>query len=182
MTLSSHSLALWNLPPAHYKELSSSLAAGGLATIVDEMVTLRTRTFMTRRLLPRKLVVGDIFSPGKVTARRTEAQGKRARTHKATPDAILGFRTHLDGGETTNFGMIYDSLDCEGKTKQNKNKTTTKMNANIDLLSTACIRRKRPQKSGDREGHSALADKRRKGASVSSSAAIKQIFHETLNK
>lgn len=56
------------------------------------------------------------------------------------------------------------------------------MNANIDLLSTACIRRKRPQKSGDREGHSALADKRRKGASVSSSAAIEQIFHETLNK
>lgn len=76
---------------------------------------------MTRRLLPRKLVVGDIFSPGKVTARRTEAQGKRARTHKATPDAILGFRTHLDGGETTNFGMIYDSLECEGK-----NKTKTK--------------------------------------------------------
>lgn len=121
MTLSSHSLALWNLPPAHYKELSSSLAAGGSATIVDKVVTLRTRTFMTCRLLPWKLVVGDIFSPGKVTARRTEAQGKRARTHKATPDAILGFRTHLDGGETTNFGMIYDSLECEGK-----NKTKTK--------------------------------------------------------
>lgn len=84
---------------------------------------------MTRRLLPRKLVVGDIFSPGKVTARRTEAQGKRARTHKATPDAILGFRTHLDGGETTNFGMIYDSLDCEGKKKkqkQNNNKNERK--------------------------------------------------------
>lgn len=121
MTLSSHSLALWNLPPAHYKELSSSLAAVGSATIVDEVVTLWTRTFMTCRLLPRKLVVGDIFSPGKVTARGTEAQGKRARTHKATPDAILGFRTHLDGGETTNFGMIYDSLECEGK-----NKTKTK--------------------------------------------------------
>lgn len=56
------------------------------------------------------------------------------------------------------------------------------MNANIDLLSMACIRRQRPQESGDRKGHSALVDRKSKGASVSSSAAIKQIFHETLNK
>lgn len=56
------------------------------------------------------------------------------------------------------------------------------MNANIDLLSMACIRRQRPQESGDRKGHSALVDRKSKGASVSSSAAIEQIFHETLNK
>uniref|UniRef100_A0A8C5K3P9 40S ribosomal protein S24 n=1 Tax=Jaculus jaculus TaxID=51337 RepID=A0A8C5K3P9_JACJA len=69
---------------------------------MNDTVTIRTRKFMTNRLLQRKQMAIDVLHPGKATT---------------TPDVIFvfGFRTHFGGGKTTGFGMIYDSLDYAKK-------------------------------------------------------------------
>ncbi|MXQ82988.1 hypothetical protein E5288_WYG018878 [Bos mutus] len=80
---------------------------------MNDTVTIRTRKFMTNRLLQRKQMVIDVLHPGKATVPKTEIQEKLAKMYKTTPDVIFvfGFRTHFGGGKTTGFGMIYDSLD-----------------------------------------------------------------------
>ncbi|XP_032773257.1 40S ribosomal protein S24-like [Rattus rattus] len=72
---------------------------------------------MRNRLLQRKQMVTDVLHPGKATVPKTEIQEKLAKMYKPTPDVIFvfGFRTHLGGGKTTRFGMIYDSLDYAKK-------------------------------------------------------------------
>ncbi|KAK2086121.1 hypothetical protein P7K49_035546 [Saguinus oedipus] len=85
------------------------------AAIMNDTVTIRTRKFMTNRLLQRKQMVIDV--PGKATMPKTEIREKLAKMYKTTPDVIFvfGFRTHFGGGKTTGFGMIYDSLDYAKK-------------------------------------------------------------------
>ncbi|KAL0615735.1 40S ribosomal protein S24 [Plecturocebus cupreus] len=80
-------------------------------------LTIRTRKFMTNRLLQRKQMVIDVLHPGKATVPKTEIREKLAKMYKTTPDVIFvfGFRTHFGGGKTTGFGMIYDSLDYAKK-------------------------------------------------------------------
>ncbi|KAL0628484.1 40S ribosomal protein S24 [Plecturocebus cupreus] len=108
---------------------------------MDDTVTIRTRKFVTNQLLQRKQMVIDVLHPGKATVPKTEIQEKLAKMYKTTLDVIFvfGFRTHLGGGKTTGFGMIYDSLDY-----------ARKMNPNIDLQDMACMRRKRSQESNKR--------------------------------
>ncbi|XP_058292408.1 small ribosomal subunit protein eS24 isoform X2 [Hylobates moloch] len=83
----------------------------------NDTVTIRTRKFMTNRLLQRKQMVIDVLHPGKATVPKTEIREKLAKMYKTTPDVIFvfGFRTHFGGGKTTGFGMIYDSLDYAKK-------------------------------------------------------------------
>uniref|UniRef100_A0A8C5R1I2 40S ribosomal protein S24 n=1 Tax=Leptobrachium leishanense TaxID=445787 RepID=A0A8C5R1I2_9ANUR len=83
----------------------------------NDTVTVRTRKFMTNRLLQRKQMVIDVLHPGKATVPKTEIREKLAKMYKTTPDVIFvfGFRTHFGGGKTTGFGMIYDSLDYAKK-------------------------------------------------------------------
>ncbi|KAK2107406.1 hypothetical protein P7K49_016920 [Saguinus oedipus] len=92
-----------------------SIAEG--AAIMNDTVTIRTRKFMTNRLLQRKQMVIDVLHPGKATVPKTEIREKLAKMYKTTPDVIFvfGFRTHFGGGKTTGFGMIYDSLDYAKK-------------------------------------------------------------------
>ena len=99
------------------RELFSSLAAWSSAAIMNNTVTIRTRKFMTNRLLQRKQIVTDVLHPGKATVPKTEIQEKLSKMYKTTPDVIFvfRFRTHCGGGKTTGFGMIYDSLDYEKK-------------------------------------------------------------------
>ncbi|XP_027718954.1 40S ribosomal protein S24-like [Vombatus ursinus] len=84
---------------------------------MNDTVTIRTRKFMTNRLLQRKQMVIDVLHPGKATVPKTEIREKLAKTYKTTPDVIFvfGFRTHFGSGKTTGFGMIYDSLDYAKK-------------------------------------------------------------------
>ncbi|XP_073427330.1 small ribosomal subunit protein eS24 isoform X2 [Dendrobates tinctorius] len=86
-------------------------------TKMNDSVTIRTRKFMTNRLLQRKQMVIDVLHPGKATVPKTEIREKLAKMYKTTPDVIFvfGFRTHFGGGKTTGFGMIYDSLDYAKK-------------------------------------------------------------------
>ncbi|XP_027715515.1 40S ribosomal protein S24 isoform X1 [Vombatus ursinus] len=91
--------------------------AGNRAPRANDTVTIRTRKFMTNRLLQRKQMVIDVLHPGKATVPKTEIREKLAKMYKTTPDVIFvfGFRTHFGGGKTTGFGMIYDSLDYAKK-------------------------------------------------------------------
>uniref|UniRef100_A0A4W4DNF7 40S ribosomal protein S24 n=1 Tax=Electrophorus electricus TaxID=8005 RepID=A0A4W4DNF7_ELEEL len=76
-------------------------------------VTIRTRKFMTNRLLQRKQMVLDVLHPGKATVPKTEIREKLAKMYKTTPDVVFvfGFKTQFGGGKTTGFAMVYDSLD-----------------------------------------------------------------------
>ncbi|XP_059135594.1 small ribosomal subunit protein eS24-like [Peromyscus eremicus] len=78
---------------------------------MNDTVTIRTRKFMTNRLLQRKQTVIDVLHPGKATVPKTEIREKLAKKCKTTPDVIFvfGFRTHFGGGKTARLGMIYDS-------------------------------------------------------------------------
>ncbi|XP_052819519.1 40S ribosomal protein S24-like [Mya arenaria] len=79
--------------------------------------TLRTRKFMTNRLLCRRQMIVDVLHPGKATLAKTEVREKLARMYKTTPDVIFcfGFHTQFGGGKTTGFALIYDSLDFAKK-------------------------------------------------------------------
>ena len=68
--------------------------------IMNNMVTIRTRKFMTNHLLQRKQMVIDVLHSEKATIQKTEIQEKLAKMYKTTP---------LQWWQ--DFGMIYNSLD-----------------------------------------------------------------------
>ncbi|XP_059936318.1 small ribosomal subunit protein eS24-like [Mesoplodon densirostris] len=79
---------------------------------MNNTVTVRTRKFMTTRLLKREQMVTDVLHPGKATVPKTEIWGKLAKMYKTTPDVafVFGLRTHVVDGKTAGLGVIYDSL------------------------------------------------------------------------
>ncbi|XP_070259844.1 small ribosomal subunit protein eS24-like [Myotis yumanensis] len=83
-----------------------------MATIMDATAPPWTKKPMTHRLLPRKQMAIGVLHLGMATVPTAEIRGKLATMHAITADAIsvFGFRTHVGGGKTTGFGMIYDSL------------------------------------------------------------------------
>merc|ERR1712168_125785 len=87
------------------------------ANMTDAVATLRTRKFLTNRLLCRKQMVVDVLHPGRATVPKTEIREKLAKMYKTTPDVIFcfGFRTQFGGGKSSGFGMIYDTLDYAKK-------------------------------------------------------------------
>merc|ERR1711972_381260 len=118
---------------------STSLSEAGVK--MNDTVTLRTRKFMTNRLLQRKQMVVDVLHPGKATVPKTEIREKLAKMYKTTPDVVFvfGFRTQFGGGKTTGFAMVYDSLDY-----------AKKMSPNTDLPGMVCMRKRRPQENSAR--------------------------------
>lgn len=75
--------------------------------------TIRTRKFMTNRLLARKQMVVDVLHPGLPSISKKEIRDKMAAMYKVTSDVVFvfGFRTNFGGGKSTGFGLIYDTLD-----------------------------------------------------------------------
>merc|ERR1712049_26007 len=88
-----------------------------IAKMAEATATLRTRKFMTNKLLARKQMVVDVLHPGRATVPKTEVREKIARMYKTTPDVVFafGFRTKFGGGKTTGFALVYDSLDFAKK-------------------------------------------------------------------
>merc|ERR1712102_260026 len=80
-------------------------------------VTVRTRKYMTNRLLARRQMVVDILHPNRASVPKTEIREKLAKMYKCTADRIFafGFRTNFGGGKTTGFALIYDTLDFAKK-------------------------------------------------------------------
>ncbi|KPM02776.1 BTB/POZ domain-containing protein kctd15-like [Sarcoptes scabiei] len=85
--------------------------------MVESAFTIRTRKFMTNRLLFRKQMVVDVLHPGRATVSKQEIRDKLARIYKTTPDLIFSFgnRTDFGGGRTTGFVLIYDTLEYAKK-------------------------------------------------------------------
>ncbi|KAL2650225.1 hypothetical protein R1flu_018353 [Riccia fluitans] len=80
--------------------------------------TVRTRKFMTNRLLARKQFVIDILHPGRPNVSKAELKEKLAKVYEVRdPQTIFvfGFRTQFGGGKSTGFGLIYDNLDAAKK-------------------------------------------------------------------
>ncbi|CAM0882474.1 unnamed protein product [Alopecurus aequalis] len=81
-------------------------------------VTLRTRKFMTNRLLSRKQFVLEVIHPGRANVPKAELKEKLAKMYDVRePNCIVvfKFRTHFGGGKSTGFGLIYDSVDAAKK-------------------------------------------------------------------
>ncbi|CAL9023727.1 unnamed protein product [Prunus brigantina] len=84
-------------------------------TMADsKAVTIRTRKFMTNRLLSRKQFVIDVLHPGRPNVSKAELKEKLARLYEVKDTNaifVFKFRTHFGGGKSTGFGLIYDSVE-----------------------------------------------------------------------
>lgn len=78
---------------------------------------IRTRKFMTNRLLCRKQMVCDVLHPGLSSVSKKDIREKLAGMYKVTSDVVFvfGFKTNFGGGKSTGFALIYDTLDFAKK-------------------------------------------------------------------
>merc|ERR1712124_21380 len=86
---------------------------GYLFTMADKACRIRTRKFITNRLMQRKQFVIDVLHPGRPNVPKSEIIEKIAKMYDVKdPEGIIvfGFRTQFGGGKTTGFGLIYDSV------------------------------------------------------------------------
>ena len=80
-------------------------------------ITVRTRKYMTNRLLARRQMVVDVLHPNRPSVAKTDIREKLAKMYKCTPDRVFafGFRTNFGGGKSTGFALIYDTMDLAKK-------------------------------------------------------------------
>ena len=86
--------------------------------MADKACTVRTRKFMTNRLLGRRQFIVEVLHPGRANVPKAEIREKLAKIYDAREaDAVFvfGFRTQFGGGKSTGFGLIYDSVDVAKK-------------------------------------------------------------------
>ncbi|KAH0468583.1 40S ribosomal protein S24-1 [Dendrobium catenatum] len=84
----------------------------------SKAVTIRTRKFMTNRLLSRKQFVIDVLHPGRPNVSKAELKEKLAKLYDVKDQNsifVFKFRTHFGGGKSTGFGLIYDSVESAKK-------------------------------------------------------------------
>ncbi|CAI5524057.1 unnamed protein product [Closterium sp. Naga37s-1] len=80
--------------------------------------TVRTRKFMTNRLLQRKQFIIDVLHPGKANVSKSELKEKLGAIYEKSDLScifVFGFRTQFGGGKSTGFGLIYDNLEAAKK-------------------------------------------------------------------
>merc|ERR1711939_1202856 len=87
------------------------------ATMADSPVTIRTRKFITNRLLSRKQMVVDVLHPNRPNVSKDDLRAKLAEVYKSNKDQInvFGMRTQYGGGKSTGFALIYDSVEAMKK-------------------------------------------------------------------
>ena len=80
-------------------------------------VTVRTRKFITNRLLARRQFVVDVLHPSRPNVPKSELSEKLAALYKTDKDRVVtfGFRTHFGGGRSTGFALIYDDEASQKK-------------------------------------------------------------------
>eukprot|EP00873_Tetraselmis_striata_P022724 jgi/Tetstr1/442988/TSEL_031048.t1 len=84
----------------------------------EKTVTVRTRKFMTNRLLSRRQFVVDVLHPGRANCSKAELKEKLSKMYDVRDNnqiAVFGLRTQFGGGKSTGFGLIYDSVDAAKK-------------------------------------------------------------------
>merc|ERR1711918_5214 len=80
--------------------------------------TVRTRKFLTNRLLSRKQMVVDVLHPGRPNVSKEELRTKLKDMYKANDElsvVLFGFRTKFGGGRSTGFCLIYDNASAAKK-------------------------------------------------------------------
>ncbi|KAK3193763.1 hypothetical protein Dsin_025073 [Dipteronia sinensis] len=85
-----------------------------IAMADSKAFTIRTRKFMTNRLLARKQFVIDVLHPGSPNVSKAELKEKLGRMYDVKDSNaifVFKFRTHFGGGKSTGFGLIYDSVE-----------------------------------------------------------------------
>uniref|UniRef100_A0ACD5Z057 Uncharacterized protein n=1 Tax=Avena sativa TaxID=4498 RepID=A0ACD5Z057_AVESA len=87
-------------------------------TKTQPAVTLRTRKFMTNRLLSRKQFVLEVIHPGRANVSKADLKDKLSKIYEVKDSNcifVFKFRTHFGGGKSTGFGLIYDNLEAAKK-------------------------------------------------------------------
>lgn len=76
-------------------------------------ITLRTRKFLTNRLLQRKQMVLDVIHPARPNVSKAELCDKLSEMYKTPAEqvAVFGMRTQYGGGRSTGFALIYDTKE-----------------------------------------------------------------------
>merc|ERR1711975_204533 len=101
--------------------LFTSLSVASLqpAAMADKTsCTLRTRKFMTNRLLARRQFILDVLHPGHANVSKEVLKEKVAKMYDVRDQNqvfLFGFKTQFDGGKSTGFGLVYDSIDAAKK-------------------------------------------------------------------
>jgi len=85
--------------------------------MADSPVTIRTRKFITNRLLSRKQMVIDVLHPNRPNVSKDDLRSKLAEVYKSNKDQInvFGLRTQYGGGKSTGFALVYDSVEAMKK-------------------------------------------------------------------
>lgn|ERR1700733_3710514 len=80
-------------------------------------ITLRTRKFITNRLLARRQFVLDVLHPSRPNVSKAELSEKLASLYKTDKNRVVtfGFRTQFGGGRSTGFALIYDDEASQRK-------------------------------------------------------------------
>jgi len=83
----------------------------------DSPVTIRTRKFITNRLLARRQFVVDVLHPGRPNVPKAELSEQLATVYKTDKARVVpfGFRTHFGGGKSSGFALIYDDEESQKK-------------------------------------------------------------------
>jgi ribosomal protein S24E len=78
---------------------------------------LRTRKFITNRLLARKQFVLEVLHPGRANVSKADLAEKLASQYKSDKARVVvfGLRTQFGGGRSTGFGLIYDDEASQKK-------------------------------------------------------------------
>jgi small subunit ribosomal protein S24e len=78
---------------------------------------LRTRKFITNRLLSRRQFVVDVLHPSRANVSKSDLSEKLAGVYKVPKERVVtfGFRTHFGGGRSTGFALIYDDEASQRK-------------------------------------------------------------------
>jgi small subunit ribosomal protein S24e len=82
--------------------------------MAEKSCTIRTRKFITNRLLARRQFVVDVLHPGRANVSKAELKEKLSTMYDvkdASTIFVFGFRTQFGGGKSTGFGLVYDDLD-----------------------------------------------------------------------
>jgi len=80
--------------------------------------TLRTRKFITNRLLARRQFVVDVLHPGRANVSKEELTEKVAKMYSVKDKQtiiLFGFRTQFGGGKSSGFCKIYDNVEAVKK-------------------------------------------------------------------
>merc|ERR1712146_726446 len=86
-----------------------------LAMSDSKTCTIRTRKFLTNRLLQRRQFLVDVIHPGKANIPKDEIREKLQKMYKASDTntiMLYGFKTAFGGGRSSGFGLIYDNVDA----------------------------------------------------------------------